>query len=48
VRLSFHPMISTADLDRILAALESLASGAGSVRSISPFVDTSGLWGDWL
>ena len=48
VRLSFHPMMTTADLDRILTALESLASGAGSPRSEAPVVDTSQLWGDWL
>ncbi|WP_051207161.1 aminotransferase class V-fold PLP-dependent enzyme [Saccharospirillum impatiens] len=47
VRLSFHPMMTTEDLDRILAALAALASGATSSGSSEP-VETDLLWGNWI
>lgn len=47
VRLSFHPMMTTEDLDRILAALVALASSAPSSGAPESF-DTGPLWGNWL
>lgn len=46
VRLSFHPMMTTEDLDRILTALEDLASG-GRETSSQPPLNMAQLWGGW-
>jgi selenocysteine lyase/cysteine desulfurase len=47
VRLSFHPMMTTVDLDRILSALETVASGAKGDFPPTP-IATDELWGGWL
>lgn len=47
VRLSFHPMMTTEDLDRILTALEALASGERVVSSQAP-LEAAELWGGWI
>lgn len=47
VRLSFHPMMTLVDMDRILQAVEQLAGGSRPSKAKAP-VDTSGLWGGWL
>lgn len=46
VRLSFHPMMTIEDLDRILIALESMANGERVASPQAPF-DTAHLWGGW-
>lgn len=46
VRLSFHPMMTTEDLDRILTALEALANGERVGSSRAP-LDMARLWGGW-
>ncbi|MEX0622940.1 aminotransferase class V-fold PLP-dependent enzyme [Saccharospirillum sp.] len=46
VRLSFHPMMTTEDLDRILIALEALASGWRAASSQPP-LNMAQLWGGW-
>ena len=47
VRLSFHPMMTLAEVDRVADAVADLASKEG-VQSASASVDTSALWGRWL
>lgn len=47
VRLSFHPMMTTAELDQILAALECLTRSVAGTFPTTP-ADTTKLWGDWL
>lgn len=46
VRLSFHPMMTIDDLDRILVAVESMANGERVASPQAP-MDTAHLWGGW-
>ena len=47
VRLSFHPMMTFAEVDRVADAVEAVASGPDSPLHRSS-IDTSALWGNWL
>lgn len=47
VRLSFHPMMTLEEIDRILSAIEQLAAKPPKDRSRQS-MDTSVLWGNWL
>lgn len=46
VRLSFHPMMTTDDLDRVLTAMDALASGGRAANSQPP-LNMAQLWGGW-
>lgn len=47
VRLSFHPMMTLAEVDRIADAVEAVATEPGCSTARPP-IDTSPLWNNWI
>jgi len=47
VRLSFHPMMTRTEVDRIADAVEAVATGPDGEAEPSP-IDTSALWKNWV